>query len=510
MNLADFKAQNPAYAQTPDGKLAYGLWNKFYKGKLPMGQFADKVGLSGEAFKEMIATSKEAGYEPTERTIAAGYVPEGARAEAYLQGATFGFGDEALSTVAATRDLLTGKSEDFGKSYDQYQAQQKQMLEDFRRSAPGEALATEIAGGIATPAGLLRAPAMIERLGAGTRAAVTGATGGAAYGAGTAEGGLEERAKGALEMAVPGAIFGYGTQQVLRGANKTVQAAMNRSVQKPTVESLKTAKQKAYQAVDNSGVRFGKRDMSYLLQQAQKEAIEANYVPEVDAQTKAALKIIESKQGQSVSLGELDKLRQGLWKRYNAAPNEVGIRGMIDALDEVIESKAVANESMKVARIANSRFKKAELLDEAFNTAERQTAASGSGGNILNKYKQAVTSVLNNPKKAKWFSQEEQAAMADFVKGTPSQNLMRLMGKLSPSGNGLMAALHLFSASINPSTLAGAGVGVTAKALSDAQGRRGAEALVQMAGGGAMPRPAPFVPGISAPAGMIGGLLTQE
>ena len=508
MNIAEFKKMSPAYAEMADGQLAYRVWNKFYKGKLPMGIFADRVELDQAGFKEMVAAAQENGYEPTERTTAEGYVPEGARASAYLQGATFGFGDEAMSGLMAARDVATGQSGSFEESYDQYQARQKQMLQDFRQNAPGEAVLTEIGGAVASPAALLRTPGMLANLPGTVRAAVAGGTAGAAYGAGTAEEG--QRLEGAAEMVGPGALFGVAGQKAMQLGNKTLEAVMNRSIEKPTIDSLRAAKQQAYKVVDKSGVRFDKNDMARLLQSATRELDEANFVADVDRQTLAALKTVQNQQGKSLTLGELDKLRQGLWKRYNAAPNEVGIRGIIDSIDDVIESKASANDAMKIARLANSRFKKAELLDEAFNNAERQTAATGSGGNILNKYKQSVTSILNNPKKAKWFTEQEKAAMEEFVKGSPSQNFLRLVGKLSPSGNGLIAALHLFSASINPATLAGAGAGVAAKAISDVSGKRGAERLVEMAGGGRMPSSPQYQPSISAPAGLMGAIATQE
>jgi hypothetical protein len=509
MNIAEFKKMSPAYAEMADGQLAFKIWNKFYKDQIPMGMFADKIELDKTGFNEMVAAAQEDGYEPTSRTTALDYVPEGARASAYLQGATLGFGDEMLSSVMAAKDVATGQAQDFGSSYEGYQSRQKQMLQDYRQNAPGEAVATEIAGAVMSPANLLRAPAAIQSLGPTTRAGLTGATTGAVYGAGTAEGGLEKRAEGALEMAVPGALFGVGTQKVIQTGNKTLQAVMNRSVQKPTMDTLRAAKNEAYKVVDKSGVRFDKNDMATVLQQSMRELSEANFVPEVDRQSLAALKAIQMNQGKSVTLGELDKLRQGLWKRYNAAPNEVGIRGMIDAIDDVIESKSAANQAMQIARAANSRFKKAELLDEAFKVAERQAADSGSGGNILNKYKQAVSSIMNNPKKAKWFSDAEKEAMDRFIKGSFGQNMMRLVGKLSPSGNGLMAALHFFSASVNPTTLAGAGAGIAAKTASDVSGRKGAQALVEMAGGGRIPTAPQYIPGAGT-AGAVGGILNQE
>jgi hypothetical protein len=138
---------------------------------------------------------------------------------------------------------------------------------------------------------------------------------------------------------------------------------------------------------------------------------------------------------------------------------------------------------MEKARAAHSRYKKAELLDMQFDKAARQTSATGSGGNILNKMRQAVSNVLNNPRQAKWFSAEEKAAMDKFITGTPSQNVLRLIGKLAPTGNGLMTAINLMAVATNPVAIAGSGVATAAKVASDAMTKSAGMNLIDMVAG---------------------------
>lgn len=125
------------------------------------------------------------------------------------QGALFGFGDEA---EAALRAATTGET------YEQALADIRGKLEAYRGDRPGEALAAELVGGVATGvAGGARAlAATAGRRGAAelaktlARTAATGAvTQGALSGAGGAEGDLASRAYGAAAGGTLGAVLPY-------------------------------------------------------------------------------------------------------------------------------------------------------------------------------------------------------------------------------------------------------------------------------------------------------------
>lgn len=314
------------------------------------------------------------------------------------------------------------------------------------------------------PSALVGGPAGIAR-----RAAVAGVAGAGSEAAGQA---AEEYAP-ALEL--PARIIGAfaAPSAGKKALNKTLQ----RSIERPTLENLQIAKNAAYAKVDKAGVKFKPNEMNQIIAKSNAKVAEFNYVPEVDLQTKAALKTIQAQMNSTMTVGQLDKLRQGLYKRYSAARNEQGIRGIIDIIDEAIEAKAPANRLMTSAREANKRYKKLEMLEDAFKKAELDTAASGSGGNIVNNYRRAVASILKNKKKTQFFQDYEIKMMQQFVQGRMSDNALRLIGKMSPSGNGLMQALNVGAIAYNPAmagvSLAGAG----AKGLSDAKTLRQAEQI---------------------------------
>lgn len=149
------------------------------------------------------------------------------RIRAAAQGLTLGLSDEA---EAALRSLLPGQT------YESAVQDVRGKLAAYRQDRPLEALAYEVGGGLATGvAGGARALAatagragMREALKAGARAATTSAVGqGVISGAASAEGGVENRLRGAavgggLAVALPFAVSRAtrlpGVRQVTEGA----------------------------------------------------------------------------------------------------------------------------------------------------------------------------------------------------------------------------------------------------------------------------------------------------
>jgi hypothetical protein len=79
--------------------------------------------------------------------------------------------------------------------------------------------------------------------------------------------------------------------------------------------------------------------------------------------------------------------------------------------------------------------------------------------------------------KGRGFSGDEREAMKEIMLGKPGQNILRLLGKLSPSGNGLMAALGVGGAMANPALGAASLGGMGAKWLADRGTQTAIEAL---------------------------------
>lgn len=131
-----------------------------------------------------------------------------------VQGATFGFGDEIESALAApVLSVMNGKpiSENYEAAHKYAQDQVHQELQDN----PGTSIAANLAGGLGTGvagAGTKAGSALADFIGSGGRAAriakgtLAGSASGALYGAGSADEG--QRLQGAEQGAASGAAVG--------------------------------------------------------------------------------------------------------------------------------------------------------------------------------------------------------------------------------------------------------------------------------------------------------------
>lgn len=144
------------------------------------------------------------------------------------QGLSFGFLDEAEGAARAVGKKLTGDQRPFGELYDEGVAVPRSRIAAAKEANPIAFGVGELGAGVAVPGGLARlgvgsalANAAGRGLGARTLAgAKEGAAYGAAYGLGTAEGGLTDRAQGALS----GGALGFGIGAAMPAAVDVVGA----------------------------------------------------------------------------------------------------------------------------------------------------------------------------------------------------------------------------------------------------------------------------------------------
>lgn len=416
---------------------------------------------------------------------------EMSRGEAALhgfnQGSTMGFADEMIGGLGGDT------------------AEARRRLEVARTAYPGMTTVAQVAGSAGSPVTAVVAPVS----GVKGAVAVAGATG-ALQGAGEAEGDLGDRAAGALKGGATGLFFGGMTAGLTRGASNGIKRLVSKEERRPTLQGLRAIKDDAYSAVRRSGFKFSEDDLidswSRLDDLAKDPRWDIDGDLKLDEGAIKALNIMRKRaESGDVSLNNLDKTRQSLWDTYNRTDHPFVLQA-IEEIDNLIAKNANGNELMNAARLANSRHAKAALLENAFKKARLQTASTGSGGNILNKYRQAVTSILNKPHEAKWFSQEELAVMENFVLGDNAENVLRRVGKLAPGGNGLMTALNVYGASVDPSLLAVTAAATAAKGAADKGAMRGSEELLDAVSTGVISGPQPQGGlGIPAVAGATAG-----
>ena len=511
--LQQIRQLDPRYSDIPDVELAFRVWDSNYKGTLPMGIFADRIGLSNEQFKGMMDFGKSQGYTPSSTGYAEGYTPPLAPALTALRGASLGAGENISAATAAAVEKLSGGERPYGEYYQDYLERQRGMMDQYAQESPTASFLTELGGGLATGGTALKAgQPLLRQLPAPIRnvlqrplvqAGVGGAIGGGIYGAMTAEGNAKQRLAEGGQLAIPSALFGFGTQaivNVVRPIATKIASSWSAATRKPTVDSLRRVKNEAYNAADEAGIFFQPADMQRLYRRAEAITAFRDVVEEADPQTKAALTMLQNYRNQQVSLGVLDNIRQGLSKRYkNSGYSDQAILDMIDAVDEIIQTSGPGNELMLAARSANNAYKKAELIDFAFDKAQRSADAAGTGGNMQNRYRQVINNILNS-NDIRFFNDQEVSLMRSFVEGDTLDNVLRVVGKLDPSSGGLMLALNVGAYMAEPSSIAAGAAGAAGRAAAEGRTAEKAQGIFDLIATGQMPAPRQaLVPPAAAP-----------
>lgn len=385
-------------------------------------------------------------------------------------------GDEA----AGAFDEAVGRRENGTEFY-------RNQEEQLREQSPAAYYGAEIGGAMVAPgvgaANLIaRGATNGARL---ARGAGVGAAAGGIYGAAEGEGGIAERAIDGAVGATVGGVLGAGIPAAADKVGRGLRNLWQRAETRPSVGLLREVKNRAYRAVEEAGEKFDGEEMTGLSQRvrAMMDA-DVSYVPGEDTAVDAAVRTLTRREGQETTLSQLDTIRKSLWRRVTSKPEQVQIYDLIAEIDNVIENRAGASELMATAREANRQFSQTQLLDRAFQRARDQAESTGSGGNVANLYRQAVTRIVNNPKQARFFSDDQVALMRDFLRDSKGQRAQRLIGKMSPSGNGLMMTLQVLGGvATSGATVPLAVAGSVAKGGADRAVERGADALLDVTSG---------------------------
>ena len=306
-------------------------------------------------------------------------------------------------------------------------------------------------------------------------AAMLGNTLKTAVGSGAGAAIAEQVAPGNIWAEIAGQVIGGGASALVKGGKSAAGAA-----KAPSADELQQLKRDAYQQVDSLGARYTGQSYSNMANTVEQAVKASNISPTRHPKAFSFVEDMKTRFKNGMSLTELDQLRQEVRRDLLRSPDESErFFGdiIIDEIDDFIAkagpkemaagSGADANQAITTARELNTRWRKTEMIEDAYYKAEMQTAATGSGGNITNKIKQALTSILTNEKKRRAFSAAELKEMESVVKNGKGEDLLRLVGKLSPSGNGLMATLGVGGAMTNPVLGVLPIAGFAAKTLSD-------------------------------------------
>lgn len=395
-------------------------------------------------------------------------------------GMTFGYADKIAG-------ILGGQGTDAERAKSQ----------EARDRAGSAGTVAEIGGAVATPMGLAnKGLTLAGRLGTG---AMTGAKGlvartglmaaeGAGYGALTAAGNDQDISTGAGIGALGGAAGNVLGEGLSAGASK-IAGAFNKKPNIPSIDDLRFSANQAYDAADNAGVIFAPQGMKRLGNDIRVELANFGFHPNLQPRIATVLDELERVQQGNVTLKGIDTLRRITDSaRASMDPSEKALGSMIvGKIDDFVANagpgEVLAGNSKDASRAISEgrnlwgRMRRAEQVGDAVGKADLRASSTGSGGNVDNATRQNVRRLLE---KGRGFTADEKAAMEKIVRGSSGQNALRLAGKLSPQGNGLMAALGIGGTMVNPLVGVASLGGMAAKNVADGMTQKSVKELTDL------------------------------
>jgi len=419
-------------------------------------------------------------------------------------GMTLGYGDKFAAKMneltgldaKRTGDLITGSSP---------LDRERQKTADARTRAGSAGTVDEILGSL-LPAGALAKsslsatkylPTAAEGIKGLLMRALAGGVDGATLGTVNAAGNDQDLKEGAALGGLAGIGGSVIGDAVSAGASK-VAGLFNKTPPRMSPQQLKQAATKAYQDADNAGVIFKPEAVKGLRDKVYNDYAEFGYHPDNQPGAATAFKELDRlSQGGNVSLKGMDTLRKvagGGFKADNPSNNKL-LGAFQDSIDD-FTSKAGPNDilagdpqagadALSQGRNLWQRATKMERVQELLDNAGLRAGSTGSGGNIENATRQELKKALTSPKYSRGMTADERQAIRDAVLGTKSQNALRLAGKLSPQGNGLMLAIGGAATAKNPMLgIPAMAAGYGAKKASEAMTRSNVKALQDLIAAG--------------------------
>lgn len=220
--------------------------------------------------------------------------------------------------------------------------------------------------------------------------------------------------------------------------------------QAPSLEQLRAKQGAAYDAVDASPAQLTpqatQRLQTSVMDRSARDGMDPFLAPKA---TRTADKINEMI---TPRISEVEKSRRLVGRdvasSIDKSESAIGM-GMKDEITNYLDGltaqdvtggdPSAAVSALREGRDMTRRIKKSEDIDQRLYKAENRAATSGTGGNEVNAIRQNIRQILDDPRKKRNYSKDEVSAMEDIVRGSPTQNALRLLGRFSPTSGALPA-----------------------------------------------------------------------
>lgn len=250
-------------------------------------------------------------------------------------------------------------------------------------------------------------------------------------------------------------------------ASRSPSAAATKAARKaaPTVDELKTAARKGFEAPEVEALEISAPTMKNFAESTRNALQKAGFDPELAPEVHKIISRLDNAPKDAFVSGQnIQSLRRVLGKAAESPDptKRAAASAAIDALDDFLPTVAqnqirngdldAAVRTLADARANWSAAKHAEMLDRKMIQAELRAAAANSGRNVSNTIRQRMADILIDPKKHRGFSNEALQQMQTIVEGTRGQNALRAVGNILGGGGGLGA---LASAAVGVGTTGG-------------------------------------------------------
>lgn len=464
MLIEDIRKQYPQYAEVSDGDLALALHRKHYP-DMHIKDFMAKVDPEDRArftisddmwayWVNQVERPMEGEDAATTSQRVAGEIKndevkiaEG-MTRAAGQGITFGGMDELVGAVsAAAHPLVQGRDgTTFEERRQAYTDRERGQIEQFRESHPKTALASEVAGGLAT---IPAAPALAPFKGAPVaNAALTGGAYGSAYGFGTGEGSIAERAPDALR----GGVIGGATGGTLALVGKGLGWLFRPSTKAPSLEKLRAASRELVQRAEANGLVVNPGKYKRFIAEA---VDELQLDPVNHSGTASVLKSLVAEADNPLTPKLIQQLRQRINDGVTSQAGVVDKNGqkaivLLNKFDDMVEGLVADDVAtagtdpkqvttwLKQHRALWRRYRKGQTLAKAEDLASLR-----ADSNQATDYAQALRTEYRNLSRRiikgteRGFTQQEADAIRKAATGTKLNRSLKLLSKFrfDPSGN---------------------------------------------------------------------------
>lgn len=324
----------------------------------------------------------------------------------------------------------------------------------------------------------------------------------------------------------PRAMQGEEAQAAIEGGLNAALSGLRAGGPRPvapksapmSLETLKAASDAAWAKVDASGFRFNKVDVEAVAKDiadtVRAEGGKALY-PAADAIAKRVTALADKA---DLTVAQLNRLKSQVGEKLmQPGSTEAHLGGAIrDKLEALL---ANADEpALKEAREIYTRLKKVEEVSNRLDSADLTASSTYAGGNKANATRQKLRPLIDkkSPQRMRNLTPAEEKALKRVVKGTPTQNAVRVAGKVFDP-RGLLGATVQTVLGLPTGGASALSMipGMAASEVSNALTTRAVKGLLDLIStGGRAPAPAPAVAAppvrLGSPKGLLGAGVTAS